>query len=239
MIIVQNPRLVSILCTLARSCRNIRIRFHPNLEKVLFGSECNPWSKLEWRYYFSIFLATGFAFQCALKNRMNPIETVTAWLCLIMLVAGQCYVIELRRKATEIRDCVNALFQLDRIIPGESKEEGSSIVIVANLAFIYVSIPSAVVLPIVFVYGLHLMHPCKPTLAGYWIIRECYSNKASENLMQVSIDFLLRSGIFLVSHWMWSLSVHAGVIFVCLIQSLFVLSIQQLIGRFEEHRTIF
>lgn len=61
-------------------------------------------------------------------------------------------------------------------------------------------------LPIMYSYGLHWINPCKPSLAGYWLLPECHfrlHEKFGNGLLIGVLDTTLKVVIMLANHWIW------------------------------------
>ncbi len=74
-----------------------------------------------------------------------------------------------------------------------------------NILFIFILLLTTVAFPPLFVLGFHWANPCKPSLIGYFIISECYSNIKSyqwfseEVISNVIVKFLVFAG----NMWAW------------------------------------
>lgn len=230
MIISQNPRLLSHLCMLAHFTRNLEIKFNPNTSQVTVDGDSNMVSISKWRYVLSVVLSIIYILQLVFEGDNSQPESVLAWVLLIMIVAGHTYVIDIRRKASEIRDCINALHQLNFILPDKSEKQ-PLLLLKLYVAFVYTTVVTALILPAMIVHGLHWINPCKPTLVGYWIIPSC-----QPKVVDSSVDILVQACVILMNHWLWSFIVHATVFGASSIHILAVISIQQFIQRFVVNR---
>lgn len=120
MILSQNPRLLSHLCLMARSTGSIEIRFHPDSTQVSLDNQHNAHLILTKRkYLLATILIIIYALQCIPHSNGT---SVFAWITLLILVVGGTYMFEVRRKVIEIRDSINAVFQLDSILLNKSKK---------------------------------------------------------------------------------------------------------------------
>lgn len=68
-----------------------------------------------------------------------------------------------------------------------------------KLNILYIIPPFAVVMPISFVYGMHLTKPCKASLLGYWMLPECYKPDNSLGYLEIT----LRTVLILYNHFLW------------------------------------
>lgn len=226
MIIAANPRLLFILCQLLRCTGNNKIKFNLKSRNVTI-CEISPLSISFWRYYLSAVLVTTYVSQCILKKNEDVGETVVAWVLLIVLLVSQTYAIELGRKLSKIRDCINGVFQLDNILPitpGRYRKTMENLYV----SFGYSLVFGGCIVPFGFVHALHWQNPCKATLAGYWLIPKCYS---TPNADHITADFVVRLLVFLVNHWMYSFAINAAMFCISVMHTFTVFAIQEFIQR--------
>lgn len=225
MILAQNPRLLSYLCKMARSLGTLEAKFDPDSRQFILDKDCSTSVTDKWRYYLFTTLSTSLTFQCVQKTDLTSIESVLAWILLVVLYTAATYTFEVRRKAIEIRDCVNALFQLDSILPGKYGER-TSLSIKIYIVFVYIVNLSTVVLPLAFAHGFHWMNPCRLTLSGYFLIPRCHSHGEA-----TITGFIIQFCVITLNHWMWSFVFHGTMYGACIMPILAVISIQQFIQR--------
>lgn len=228
LIVTENSRVFSCLCKLAYSTRNLEIRFQPNSSLVTLDNETSITSLTKWRYILLGVFLTSYFLQRVFTKDESQLESFIAWVFLIMLLLGSSYVVEVRRKAMEIRDCINMLYELDLILPGKHGATQTSLLLKIYVLFIYTAFGAAFVLPIIPAHGLHWINPCKSTLAGYWMIRGCLSKSK-----QPGLDILVQSGVILLNQGVWSFVVNATIFGASVIHILAVAAIQQLIQRYD------
>lgn len=234
MIITQNTKLLSRLFKLARSVRNVQIRFDTNsLQVLLCNEQSHNCFKARIPHILSTIMVAILFLQCRLDNGSTPLEIILGWISLAILIGCQCCLVEMKRKPTEIRDFINALLQLDFIFKEETENRRMPLVHKINLAAVYALIMTAIVLPIGFVYIFHWENPCKSTLVGYWAIWKCYTSNEAADMIPPFADLLSQFLVILLNHWLWSFSLHGAVFCVGLMQILGTISIQQLIQRLE------
>lgn len=102
MILAQNSRLLSYLCKMARSLGNLEVRFDSNSRQLSLGKNCTTSVRVKWRYYLLAMMSNLFVFQCVQKADVARVESVLAWIFLIVLHTAATYTFEVRRKAIEI-----------------------------------------------------------------------------------------------------------------------------------------
>lgn len=79
----------------------------------------------------------------------------------------------------------------------------------ANAGFSYLIYLETFIVPMITVYGIHGLEPCKPSLSGYFFIAECnHGGFATWNILPISenMHVILKLGIFIVNHWFWAYS---------------------------------
>lgn len=225
MILAQNPRLLSYLCKLAHSLGNLEVRFDPDARRLTLDQNCSKSVTSNWRYYLLTMLATIFLFQCVLNADASCVGSVLACIFLGVLYTAAAYTFEVRRKAIEIRDCVNALFQLDSILPGKPGVR-TLLLLIIYILFVYIVNLTTIILPLVFVHGFHWINSCRLTLVGYFLIPRCHLHTETA-LTDIAIQLFL----ILLNHWMWSFVFHGTMFGACVVLILAVTAVQQFIKR--------
>lgn len=117
-------------------------------------------------------------------------------------------------KGSEIILYINGLFQFLRRFPTGLKVR-RSLVELLNILFCYGASTSAVVLPPMFIYGLHSIHLCRPSLFGYFFLDEC----REENVTTWK-SVLFKLGVFLGNHFIWSFGFQATIFVIIMIMVL-------------------
>ncbi len=62
--------------------------------------------------------------------------------------------------------------------------------------------PNFIVIPVLLVYGLHWISPCKPSMVGFFIIPECLSTKI--DVKSTWWNLFIKYTVYLVNHWSWT-----------------------------------
>lgn len=208
MILAANPLLLRKLCTLIHFWGNLRIEFNVTQKKVTIETKADPKVISEFKYLISGFLALVYSHQCIWRKGGSPLDTVTAWNCLMLLILSQSHILQVRNKAKEIAVLINVLFQLDSAYYNPSGSGSNTGKMKGILAFAYMTLFTAVACPIGIVYGMHWSNHCKSALVGYWLIRKCYSGMEATNLNNSLVDLVSRFGVILPNHWLWPSSFH-------------------------------
>lgn len=233
MIINQNPRLFGYVCKLAYLLGNLQMKFNPVTKQVTLDSNRSTKYLTSGRYYLSTCLVTIIGIQCALKEKGSLMEKIITWNSLLFLLIGHVYIREFKAKSNEILLLIRNLFQIYHILPSMKENHKAPLLIKINVAFVYAGMLTVLILPIGFVHGLHWENPCKPALAGYWLIPRCHSVTGSTGSLTSFDDFLIQPFVLVMNHWLWSFSCHAAICAVCMVLIFVVISILQLVERLK------
>lgn len=236
MIISQIPGLFNALCVLALSLGTLSIKFDRKLLKVNVRSDPRTRFFSAVRLCISLGVALTLSIQCVLlKGHNSSIESPIQWLTLICLFVTQANFYQLSLKSGVVEKFFNGLFQLDSVLPEEIKCDQNSLRTKIDIAFVICQLITAILLPVGFVYGLHWKNPCKPTLAGCFLITTCLSGTSINHRLHDTIDLITNYAVYILNHWMWSISLHGGVFGVAGFQTLGVRGIYQFIQRYKNH----
>lgn len=76
----------------------------------------------------------------------------------------------------------------------------------------YMVLVSGMVMPPVIVYGLHFKNPCKPSLAGYWLLEQCASDyyRIRNNAVEMNLSMAKKVLLLIVNHWLWNFGFRLG-----------------------------
>lgn len=227
MIIAENPRLFSIICRLVNILKILPIQFDAKSRTV---NLVDTLRSTTFSCYFKTLLVILITCQCLHKKNNSPVDDTLSWICLAFLLSGLFFVHEFRRKASEIGLYVNALFQFHSIHPNTNKLTRITIRAKANILFVYGLLIGVATIPIGFTYGLHWQNPCKATIAGYWSIQECRAN--SHYKCNIFCHFR-KCIVFLLNHWLWLMTLHAGFFAGSVLFIWSIFAIQQFIQRYQ------
>jgi len=99
----------------------------------------------------------------------------------------------------------------------------------ADLIFAQLMVFTAIIFPVVFLYGLHWWKPCKVSLIGYWLLSECFENHADQisvGILKGLWNFLVKAMVFIFNHWIWSFGVNTIVFVMGIFQILCTLTLR-------------
>ncbi len=182
--------------------RNLYIQFLIYILVPLQGIQCfylNP-QNYNLTYFNKITYGLVLVGLCAAIN--NQISCVRKW------SLQCCY--------------VNGVVQLSKLTKkvSGSKSSPSTLITKLDLAFAKTLTPNIAAYPVFFVFGLHWLSPCKPSLAGYFIIPECTTNFQSGYENSLS-NILVKFVICLMNSWSWTAGLFcagfctAGIVVLC------------------------
>lgn len=91
-----------------------------------------------------------------------------------------------------------------------------------NVYFAKAFCSSVMTLPVSYIYGLHWNDPCKPSIIGSFLLRQC------RNLGQyeTGLDQIAKVLVFLGNHWIWAFTLNVSLFVVSGIQVLCTLSLR-------------
>lgn len=81
-------------------------------------------------------------------------------------------------------------------------------------------------------YGLHWMKPCKLSLLGYWLPRQCRSEEFDEGILELLINFMAKLAVFLLNQWMWSFASHGLLFGLAVLNTMAAICLQEFIERY-------
>lgn len=80
------------------------------------------------------------------------------------------------------------------------------ITIVASICMFatYCLYVTAVTLPVIYVYGLHIIDPCKPSLVAHFLLQGCAVHDNQVDWMSYIFNQVVKFAILLLNHWIWA-----------------------------------
>lgn len=153
-----------------------------------------------------------------------PMATrIMDWLSVLILVAYHIHLCVINRKPQIIVSFVNGLFQFQGRMKEHSSERKRSFTENMNVLFAAAMPPLAFIIPVGYVFGLHLFHPYgRPSLIGYWLL----GNDATSH------GLFLRLLVFFLNYWMWSVGTLAGIFGVGGLQCLCTIYLRDCVNSF-------
>lgn len=107
-----------------------------------------------------------------------------------------------------------------------------------NILICYGMLPSVTILYLTFIYGLHWINPCKPSLAGFFLLSECSQNgnisSPTTNKILLLFTYGIKILVFLVNHWAFATGLYVCAFIIVGIQILSTMSFYDLLDMFEQ-----
>lgn len=233
MTLVQNPKLFCHFCKLVYAVKIIPIEFHPQVgtTTLVDNSSSILW---KWNHRFHALWVATSVIQLQVTSNKTTMEGILAAAGVALQIASLILIHEERRKSVETAKLCNALFHFENIYPSGRKHP-RTLNEIGSMILLHCMLLSPTVLPVGYVYGLHLMNPCKVSLVGSWLIPECNDGLSLSNTIAIVVKFTVIprniQGIILINHWLWLTTVCSGTFIVSVVNTLSVSNIQQLIER--------
>ncbi len=236
--ILQNISLFSLTVRIAQSLGSILLRWNIKTQKMnLVSNYSHKNKKLKQKLVIQAVLLLIMAFQGIFL--MPAFQQTKSYNFIVKIVYGFGLVIfsthfqvqVCLRQATNICLYVNGILQFQTKyrniatngISGPMFTRPLSLIERMNVFYAYAYCPSMLCLPIAYIYGLHWMDPCKPSIIGYWLIPECGTYWNSGNWIW---SFSGKLVVFVINHWTWSFSLNVSTLVICGIQILCTLSLR-------------
>ncbi len=128
----------------------------------------------------------------------------------------------LRIGSENIRLYINGIIQFSEKyqddIQSIADDSKTTILEKISIGYSYGLFPGIVFTPINFYYGMHWEAPCKPSLAGYWLLQEC-SPETWNYVFQVGqlqnyLGFGFKIGLLLFNQWVMSFGLYLCIFIV-------------------------
>lgn len=148
------------------------------------------------RIYMCLFVTVGLL--CHKKYHIGDFNNTIISACfIVMYFAALTHMQAVCTHGSEICQYINGnmSFSDSKTVPGTTKV---SFITKISVIFAYSLLPIICFFPILFVYGLHMLSPCKTSLLGYWLLPECRSCNYS-----ALINGALKLTLFFCNHYIW------------------------------------
>lgn len=164
------------------------------------------------------------------SHRLSFTDNMVYGLVLFALFTGITVEVSSAYKASSQFQYINGILEFSKNIKRSLRNK--SIVKKMNFALAANMPPATALAPFLVVYGLHWFSPCKPSLAGYFLIPECSpANKPFENTV---LNFGIKMIIFMCNHWSWAMAMFSCAYCNCCFLVLGAQSFVDFLHTFEE-----
>lgn len=236
----QNICYFGIICRVASSLQSVLIRWNPTNQNLSLKN--NGQGPAFQKSYYLLFCKTlvhalmivviiiqGYLTFSDQNNDSTFSDRFLFGVGLVYLLSSHSDLHLCRTQASTICLYVNGMLEFGKRYknnPRNRKKRQNLLIEDLNRSFAYGFFMTMTLLQVVYLYGLHWKHPCRPSVAAYWLIPECHWNGNQIQKVSCQIwNILLKMVIFLWNHWMWSFSLHTGLFVIAGIQILCSISL--------------
>lgn len=198
-------------------------------------------TKLLFYRAFVVILIAGEIYELYTSVNFNFTRHLLYVITMFVTLSFYSFITTLQNSAKCICSYINGLYQMINLSfePGTVVYKNSFISSI-NVYSAYMSFIATINVPILFVYGVHALTPCMPSLGGYLLIPSC--NTFTETLLPLylqsgTIDYIVRLVVCLGNHLFWSFGESTGgivctnIMVLCIVS--FARSIKRLVGFFK------
>lgn len=234
MILIQEFPLISKICKVASVLHVTKFRLDRGsspLKIIHSDGKSYIQTKPELRWYFFIFLVALILIQYLQKEVISSMESVQFWLSISCHFCCTCQIFIMEAKSGEIKLYVNSLYKFHYTHQAFMAKRPPVLQARVGILLAKCLTISILILPVFFVYGLHWVKPCKVSLVGYWVLRECQATDGrATNLPGWSLN-CVKLAVFFLNHWMWVFGLHGSTFGVTVISTLAIVCLRDFIER--------
>lgn len=234
---MEESKLLHLTMGLAKQLNSVIIRWDQNSKQMNVSSSSNEYKSLRykrWLHYSLsfIYITAGLVSLSFTNEKIKSSEVLQTTLLFCMggigCIGGCLHQTVLWKNAYDVCVFVNGIMTL----PQTTLAKGSkhNVFLALNQAVSYGLIISVVIFLPTFVFGFHLITPCKPSLMGYWLLPECWSTKIP-TVNNNPIYFLPKLFIMLVNYWIIAFGLNAGCFAASFLMILCTIKLQENLRR--------
>lgn len=233
MILVKYFPLYSKLCLMASLLESTHFRLSVSSRNLTISHHFDR-SKKDIKFFVATLLVILTISQFFSKTHKTPLqELVIAWIGNLILLTGIVYLYVFRRsKPNEIILFINSLFQFNSLHPCIDLRSSFSLRVKISVFFVQCTLFTAYIFPVIFIYGIHWSSPCKISLFGYWLLKQCSQSPDNLTLIEAVCDKLTKIVVFLMNHWMWSFTIYSTIFGLTVILTLSLICLYDFIERY-------
>ncbi len=156
-----------------------------------------------------IFLQLTFGARFNFGNAPNIFDKFLAFFCLWCNGIQTCYLQFSRLNQYNLESFLNSILKFSRkntdtLAKPKEQSDGLETFKLVLVPMLMISI--TIFVPC-FVFGLHWINPCKPSLLGYFLLEECYNNtNLYQGYLYLFIRVVFKLCICILNVWMWYFS---------------------------------
>ncbi len=203
----KHKLLFKVLCYWGSFCRSIPFYWNTENNKCCSNSDYKPKAALF--LYISYFIILSYhgvdIFMFSNSSTRLPPEVQYIFVFAFLAVCpGLIFITNCQRRHVEITKFINGVFQFNTQYQTHTKYTLSLIdltfVSKLNLCTAYSLAFILMLVPISFIFGLHWIQPCLPSLVGYQLIPNCSKDESNSHLILQSIIKLV---IITLNYFVW------------------------------------
>lgn len=232
----QHLKLFSKACRLSESLGSTKIHWNKLTSRLSVNTGHNKIFQIKLKAYLLfllVFISAGLYEFIIVKSKASSLfNQILFALATQTLITLFFLILSFEKHKTTVCFYVNGLFELIRKLSSKTcykTKSGSSIVTNVNIGFAYMCYLYAIMFPIFFVYCLHWMDPCKPSLNGYFILAACKNPGKNSHDPLKMVDFGLKLTLLLGNYCVWSFAVNIAAIVIPAVQILSTISFKNCI----------
>lgn len=165
---------------------------------------------------------------------------------LLLAVLAHLLVPQVQMQSTKInfaatKELVNGILQFSEKYIKHDALDGSAAIRPVSLKekltvmYAYGFLPSVILTPPLFYYGLHWFSPCKASLLGWYFLPECFQNKDFEFSSPMwTLGIALKMFVFIINHWIMAFGYNISVFVVSRLQVLCTQAISEFVDVFYQ-----
>ncbi len=210
---------LALLCAQIVKCIPINICTKP-MQKPCEYTVSTIGLKYLQRLKYKSFVATSLVFilllqcvQISTQTSSKVHDRVITWFTFGILATSTFNLQKFRQNSNEAVTYLNGIFQLDQRMSTNKSSSSSSLNEKLSRICALLAIFTGFVYSPLFVLGFHCTNPCKASLVGYQLIRECGSDGYSPYLLPYQYVWtrVKKMSIFTLNIWMWYFTINTTV----------------------------
>lgn len=236
--LLHHIRIFEIICTIPTRFGLVKTEWNHKNRQLLIIEQPKLWKFDSLR--IKIWIHTIFTlvigvqtFYSFTKNKSSFANGFLYGIALIVFVPSNLLVWSCFKNASTLCAFINGIVQLESSSKSFSKfpiKRKYSLIEKLNLFGAYAIVPTVTIYHLVYLYGLHWNSPCKPSIALYFLIPDCYSFKSLESFPSKIIKVV----IFLLNHWVWIFSMYTAQFVVGVVNIICTLSFRDFLYTFDQ-----
>lgn len=164
------------------------------------------------------------------KRQSTTQDSILFWYGLSMHIIVNINIQFYYRKTTTLSMFLNSMLKFPQRFPIVLQNRSLNQPLIQKVKSV---IPHLIFLTIIFqpffyIWAIHWWNPCKPAIAGYWVLPECGIAKPSQllgELIMSKLTIICRVVVLALNNWMWLYGSSSACVFSCILHTLSVTTI--------------